>query len=57
MTYQARAKLLRAAARDRTREMILLIHAFLSRHSFSVGGSLIRTAHQARGKVDLIPTS
>ena len=47
---------------DRTREMILPIHAFLSRHSFStrrslvrrlvsVGGSLIRTADQARRKV------
>src|SRR5213595_1981916 len=42
--------------------MIFPIHAFLSRHSFStrrslvrrlvsVGGSLIRTADQARGKV------
>src|SRR5947208_7686478 len=38
-------------ARNRTREMIFPIHAFLSRHSFSVGGSLIRTADQARGKV------
>src|SRR5437867_2580634 len=65
MTYQARAKLLRSASRDRTREMILPIHAFLSRHSFStrrslvrrlvsVGGSLIRTADQARGKVGVV---
>src|SRR5438552_14304465 len=34
----------RGIARNRTREMILPIHAFLSRHSFSVGGSLIRMA-------------
>ena len=37
--------------------MIFPIHAFLSRHSFSVGGSFIRTADQARGKLGLIPTS
>ena len=55
---QARGKVVALSiARDRTREMILPIHAFLSRHSFSVGGSLIRTADQARGKVGLIPTS
>jgi hypothetical protein len=30
--------------------MTFPLHAFLSRHSFSVGGSLIRTADQARGK-------
>ena len=41
-------------ARNRTREMIFPIHAFLSRHSFSVGGSLIRTADQARGKVGVV---
>src|SRR5438034_10204584 len=38
-------------ARDRTRELILSLHAFLPRHSFSVGGSVLRTADQARGKV------
>src|SRR5205809_1105195 len=49
-------------ARDRTRETILPIHTFLSRHSFSTrcslvrrlvsfGGSLIRKVDQARGKV------
>jgi len=31
--------------------MIFPIHAFLSRHSFSVGGSLRRTTDQACGKV------
>src|SRR5437762_8076930 len=34
--------------------MIFLIHAFLSRHSFSVDGSLIQTADQARGKVGVV---
>src|SRR5438094_6197372 len=60
---QARGKVVALSiARDRTREMILPIHAFLSRHSFStrrslvrrlvsVGGSLIRTSDQSRGKV------
>jgi hypothetical protein len=50
-TDQALARFWRATSHDRMREMIFPIHAFLSRHSFSVGGSLIRTADQARGKV------
>jgi hypothetical protein len=59
---QARAKLLRSASLVNERVNDLPIHAFFSRHSFStrrslvrrlvsVGGSLIRTADQARGKV------
>jgi hypothetical protein len=45
------SKRVSVASRERTHEMIFLIRAFLSRHSFSVGGSFIRTADQTRRKV------
>src|SRR5207244_7830612 len=73
MMDQALARFWRATSHDRTRELILPIHAFLSRHSFStrrslvrrlvsVGGSLIRMKGQARGKAGTeirfnVPTS